>query len=92
MLTKHCVKPFDIKIDHNNNVIEILSEYGGENLSYMDSLNYNTAMHILFQLLNTLGIMEHIGISYFDIKNTNLVYNSGLLKILDLETDRKSVV
>jgi len=92
-LCPNVAKPIDMKQTNVNNgadtVIEMLIEYGGDNLyGIINKLNNDEFVLVMEQLINTLVFMEEIGIAHFDIKPLNIVYDYKvkLLKIIDFGT------
>eukprot|EP01022_Parablepharisma_sp_SALTPOND_P008378 TRINITY_DN135810_c0_g1_i1.p1 TRINITY_DN135810_c0_g1~~TRINITY_DN135810_c0_g1_i1.p1 ORF type:complete len:1001 (+),score=88.47 TRINITY_DN135810_c0_g1_i1:128-3004(+) len=91
-LTKFAVKSLDLKkeiIEDNQNIlIELLTEYGGESLNSLENVDNTVYAKIVYQLVNALLVLEECGISHFDIKPENIVWDeeSSLLKLIDFGT------
>jgi len=64
--------------------VELLQEYGGIGLDQL-ALKNEDIPKIISQLINALTEMERHGISHYDIKSSNIVWNSNTsqLKIID---------
>lgn len=65
-------------------IVEILIEYGGESLHNIKE-DAVKPYQIAKQLLETLNLMEDIGVSHLDIKPMNIVWNEKIemLKMID---------
>eukprot|EP00826_Nyctotherus_ovalis_P007957 TRINITY_DN12056_c0_g1_i2.p1 TRINITY_DN12056_c0_g1~~TRINITY_DN12056_c0_g1_i2.p1 ORF type:complete len:408 (+),score=56.34 TRINITY_DN12056_c0_g1_i2:49-1272(+) len=69
-------------------IIEILMEYGGRSLTEIarsGELKKGDTINIALQLLNTLSLMEILGIPHLDIKPSNIVWNrkNDKVKLID---------
>ena len=90
-ICRNVAKPFDIKqITIGGSVhTEMLIEYGGKDLRELKhELSKEDVIKIIGQLINTLELMERIGIEHFDNKPSNIVWDkeTATLKLIDFGT------
>jgi len=76
------------KVEGSNTIVEIFMEYEGESLNYImnkKDLKPGDSFKITLQLLNTLTLMEKIGIPHLDIKPQNITWNKkeDKVKLID---------
>jgi len=66
--------------------IEVIFEHAGIPLSNIKSLTIELTYNLMRQSANALFLLHNFGIAHFDIKPSNLVYDSkkDLLKIIDM--------
>jgi len=93
LLTNGAVGSLDIKekVEGSDTIVEILMEYGGESLQDIiknEELKHGDCFKITLQLLNTLTLMEKMGISHLDIKPQNIAWDrkEDKVKLIDFGT------
>ena len=86
-LSPNVTKGLDIQEIHEGNevIIEILMEYGGDDLEHLELIE-GDSVKIGYQLLDILSIMESIGFSHIDIKPRNIVWDFKIVKLIDFAT------
>lgn len=88
----HFVKPLmidcdiELGVDKSSLFFEIIFEYGGTSLGAMKPASVDEVYNLMRQSANALSLLHNIGITHFDIKPDNMVYNkdNDLLKIIDM--------
>ncbi len=67
--------------------VELLTEYGGIDF-FKNKTKPGDSLRAAYQLLNALKLMEERGVSHFDIKPENIVWNAetSCLKLIDFGT------
>jgi len=79
------------KKDDEDTVVEILMEYAGDPLNEIiekEMIKRGDSFKIMLQLLNTLTLMEKIGMSHLDIKPQNIAWHkkTNKVKLIDFGT------
>jgi len=79
------------RVEGSDTIVGILMEYTGESLQKIiknKELKHGDSFKITLQLLNTLTLMEKIGISHLNIKLLNITWNrkTDKVKLIDFGT------
>lgn len=75
----------EYKINDKNIQVEILQKYGGKSLDkLMETATKNEIIMWIMQSLHAFQYMECRRISHYDIKPGNLVFDNGILQVIDM--------
>lgn len=86
LLMDHALEIASKKGEYSHLYIEILFEYAGTALDELGNISLRKAYSLMKQSANALQFLHSIGVTHFDIKPANMVYNgeTGALKIIDM--------
>lgn len=71
-----------IAVDEEDITIEILMEFGGEDLESV-KVKQGIAVKVAGQLIDLLAVMEKIGVSHIDIKPKNVLWDGKRVRLID---------